>query len=134
MRQINKIIIHTSATPYMKNFGVADIDRWHKQQGWKGVGYHFVIDLDGKIEDGRPIEEAGAHTKGQNKDSIGICYIGGLDPSGKPSDTRTPEQKLALVSLINNLRMKYGNIPVYGHYNFDPKKACPCFDAKKEYN
>lgn len=93
MRKINQIIVHCSATPEGKNFNANDIDRWHKERGFDCIGYHYVIDLDGTIEKGRPIEKVGAHVKGHNSNSIGVCYIGGLASDGKtPKDTRTVEQ------------------------------------------
>ena len=94
MRKINEIIVHCSATPEGKDFHASDIDRWHKAQGWKCIGYNYVIDLDGTVEPGRPLNEIGAHTVGHNSNSIGICYIGGCAKDGRtPKDTRTPEQK-----------------------------------------
>ena len=99
MRKINKIIIHCSATREGRNYDVAEIRRWHLKRGWSDIGYHYLIHLDGKIEEGRPIERMGAHTTGQNRNSIGICYVGGVEATrnskGKftPKDTRTLEQK-----------------------------------------
>lgn len=132
MRKITKIIVHCSATPEGRDYTVADIDRWHKQRGWKGIGYHFVIYRDGSVHPGRKIEEIGAHCVGQNANSIGICYIGGLAADGKtPKDTRTPAQKAALRSLINELKAKFPGITVHGHREF-ANKACPCFDVRTE--
>ena len=129
MNKPNKIIIHCSATQEGKNFKADDIDKWHKQRGFKKIGYHYVIDLDGTIEKGRDETENGAHTVGHNTSSIGICYIGGLAKDGKtPKDTRTPQQKAAMYKLVDELMKKY-NIPlnkVYGHYQF-ANKACPSF-------
>ncbi len=133
MRKINKIIIHCSATPEGKDFGAADIDRWHRQRGFKKIGYHYVIRLNGDIETGRPENEIGAHTAGQNSCSIGICYIGGLDTNGKAKDTRTPEQKTSLANLIKSLLKRYPTATLHGHREF-ARKACPCFDVGKEYN
>ena len=82
-----KIILHCSATPEGKDYKAADIDRWHKQQKWECIGYHKVIDLDGTIEDGRPIDMIGAHCSGYNSESIGICYIGDCDKNMKAEDT-----------------------------------------------
>lgn len=133
MRKINSIIIHCSATPEGKDFTVQDIDRWHKQRGWKCIGYHYIIYRDGSVHEGRPVEQIGAHTAGHNAESIGICYIGGVDAKGKPKDTRTPQQKEALAKLVAELRHEY-NISrqhIYGHCEF-AAKACPCFDVKKE--
>ena len=98
MRNINKIIVHCSASPEGKNFSVSEIRRWHLQRGFADIGYHFVIYLDGSVHVGRPLHKSGAHCKGQNKNSIGICYVGGLDSDGKtPKDTRTDTQKASLV-------------------------------------
>lgn len=132
MRKITKIIIHCSATPEGRDYTIADIDRWHKQKGWKGIGYHYVIYRDGSVHSGRSIEEIGAHCTGQNANSIGVCYIGGLSADGKTAkDTRTPEQKAALRSLIEKLKGKFPNVTIHGHREF-ANKACPCFDVKTE--
>ena len=93
MRNVNEIIIHCSATPEGRNFKASDIDHWHRQRGFKKIGYHYVIDLDGTIEVGRDEDEIGAHCVGHNRESLGICYIGGLDCNLKPKDTRTEAQK-----------------------------------------
>ena len=132
MRQITEIIIHCSATLIGKNYTVEDIDKWHKAKGWKGIGYHYVIYLDGSVHKGRPEEEIGAHCKGHNSNSIGICYIGGLDEFGEPEDTRTDKQKEALIVLLKALKAKYPATTIHGHREF-AAKACPCFDAKEEY-
>lgn len=131
MRHIDEIIIHCAATVEGKHFTVEDIDRWHKERGWKGIGYHYVIYLDGSVHKGRPDEEIGAHTVGHNKNSIGICYIGGLNSKKLPADTRTPEQKEALRNLIEELKHKYPIKKISGHYMY-ANKACPCFDVEKE--
>lgn len=78
MRQINEIIIHCAATPEGRNFTVADIDKWHKQQGWRGIGYHFVIYIDGSVHKGRPVEDVGAHCLNHNAHSIGCVLHRGL--------------------------------------------------------
>ena len=100
MREITEIIIHCSATVEGKHFTVEDIDRWHKARGWQGIGYHYVIYLDGSIHRGRDLNKIGAHCTGHNKNSIGICYIGGVDKNNKPKDTRTEAQKESLEQLI----------------------------------
>ena len=138
MRHINEIIVHCTATEKGVPFSVADIDRWHKQKGWKGIGYHYVIYLDGTVHEGRPAWSVGAHCIGHNAHSIGICYIGGLghplkgDAKGKPEDTRTPEQKAALEELLKQLHKCYPSATIHGHNEF-ANKACPCFDVQKEY-
>ena len=132
MRKINKLIIHCSATPEGRPVTVYEIDKWHRQRGWTGIGYHYVIYLDGTIHKGRDEDLVGAHCLGQNANSIGICYVGGLSKDGTPKDTRTPEQKLALIDLLKALKRKYPEATIHGHREF-AAKACPCFDAKDEY-
>lgn len=132
MRKINEIIIHCAATPEGRNFTVADIDQWHKQRGWRGIGYHFVIYIDGSVHKGRPVEEVGAHCLNHNAHSVGVCYIGGCTADGKrPKDTRTPAQKAALRRLVGELRKQYPQASVHGHFEF-ANKACPAFDVKKD--
>ena len=128
MRQITEIIIHCSASVYGADWSAADIDKLHRQRGFKCIGYHYVIRLNGEIERGRNIEAVGAHCLGHNQHSIGICYIGGLDKLGRPSDTRTPEQKRALTALLYILHSAYPKATIHGHREF-AAKACPCFDA-----
>lgn len=132
MRNINKIIVHCSATKEGKAFNVADITRWHKQRGFATIGYHWVVLLDGTIQQGRAEMTMGAHCKGHNANSIGICYIGGLDENGKSKDTRTPEQKKSMLELLKRLKKDYPNATIHGHREF-ANKDCPCFDAKNEY-
>lgn len=132
MRTINKIIVHCSATKEGKAFNVADITRWHKDRGFATIGYHYVVLLDGTIQQGRAEMVMGAHCKGHNANSIGICYIGGLDANGKSKDTRTPEQKKSLLELLKRLKKDYPNATIHGHREF-ANKDCPCFDAKAEY-
>lgn len=105
--KVEEIILHCSATVEGKPFTAADIDRWHRERGFRKIGYHYVIDLDGKIEVGRELFEDGAHCIGHNSKAIGICYIGGLGKDGKPKDTRTIEQKEVLFEVIYTLMEKY---------------------------
>lgn len=132
MRDIKEIIIHCSATPEGKDFRAKDVDRWHKAKGWDGIGYHYIVCLDGTIEAGRPEKQMGAHAQGHNQRSIGVCYIGGVDAEGVAKDTRTEAQKRAMLNLISMLKAKYPNVDVYGH-NDVAAKACPCFNARNEY-
>ena len=133
-RSVSLLIIHCSATLPGQHVSVEDIDRWHRQRGFDCIGYHFYITVDGTIWTGRPLSQVGAHCKGYNAHSIGICYEGGLDEEGRPCDTRTLLQKAALVALINKLRELYPTADVVGHNDLNLHKACPCFSAVEEYN
>jgi N-acetylmuramoyl-L-alanine amidase len=133
MRNIKEIIIHCSDTPEGRDDRAKNVRAWHKARGFRDIGYHYVVDLDGTIENGRPVEKIGAHCSGKNATSIGVCYIGGRTSDMKETkDTRTPAQKEALLRLLKELRAKYPAAKIYGHRDF-ANKACPCFDAKKEY-
>jgi len=133
MREIDKIFIHCSATREGENISAAKIDSWHKRRGWKGIGYHYVIALNGSIEYGRNINEQGAHVKNHNKGSVGICYIGGVEEDGEtPKDTRTNKQKESLLDLLKTLKRLHPDATIHGHNEFSAK-ACPCFDVNKEY-
>ena len=133
MRIINEIIVHCAATREGRDFTVEDITRWHKARGFATIGYHYVIYRDGSIHEGRPLEQIGAHCVGHNKHSIGICYIGGCASDGKtPKDTRTSEQKEALLSLLRRLKARFPNATIHGHRDF-AAKACPSYDAFREY-
>ncbi len=132
-RTIKEIIVHCTATAEGKDYTIADITKWHKQRGFATIGYHYVVYRDGSIHNGRDVNVAGAHCTGHNSYSIGVCYVGGCKSDGlSPKDTRTNAQKTALLSLLKNLRVLYPNAKIYGHRQF-ANKACPSFDATKEY-
>ena len=133
MRLISFFIIHCSAVRPNQSSSAADIDRWHRARGFNSIGYHFVVRRDGSIETGRPMEKVGAHCLNRNAHSIGICYEGGLDANGKPADTRTPQQREALRKLLQQLHEQFPKAIIAGHNMFNPMKACPCFDAMREY-
>ena len=134
MRTITLIIIHCSAVRPWQRSSAADIDRWHRERGFQnGIGYHYVVRRDGTVEVGRPLEVIGAHCENHNRHSIGVCYEGGLDAAGKPADTRTDAQKVALRKLLLQLHARFPKAIIAGHNVFNPMKACPCFDAVKEY-
>lgn len=128
MRDITEIIVHCSDTPAGRDISVEEIRQWHLDRGWSDIGYHYVIYLDGTVHEGRPVEITGSHCLGHNKISIGICYIGG----GGGVDTRTEEQKDALVDMLVYLKTTYPKARIYGHRDFSAK-SCPSFDATKEY-
>jgi N-acetylmuramoyl-L-alanine amidase len=133
MRKINEIIVHCSATREGQEISVDTIRQWHIRKGWSDIGYHFVIYLDGSVHEGRPLERIGAHTIGHNRNSIGVCYIGGMNKEyTKAKDTRTTAQKESLKNLLMSYKNKYKDIKIYGHRDF-ANKACPSFDATSEY-
>lgn len=138
------IAIHCSATREGQDFDATDIDGWHRRQGWTGVGYHYVIHLDGTLEAGRPEDAVGSHIAGHNAETIGIVYIGGLGADGKPKDTRTEAQKTTMRTIVNHLIAKHRKTltTIGGHRDFSPDKdkdgvvephewlkACPSFDV-----
>ena len=131
MRDINKVIIHCSATPEGRDISLDTIRQWHIKRGWSDIGYHYVILINGTIQEGRPVERAGAHCKGHNANSIGVCYVGGVDQDMKPKDTRTPAQKIAMQKLLFELTDRYKGATIHGHNEFS-SKACPSFDVQTE--
>lgn len=133
MRTITLIIIHCSAVRPSQTSSAQQIDLWHRQRGWKKIGYHYVIRRDGTIEQGRPESEVGAHCQNHNAHSVGVCYEGGLDIRGQPADTRTEAQKAALLTLLRELQARYPRALIVGHHDLNPHKACPCFNAVTEY-
>ncbi|MDE6371165.1 MAG: N-acetylmuramoyl-L-alanine amidase [Duncaniella sp.] len=132
MRRVTKIIVHCTATPLGREVSVAEVDAWHRAQGFRCIGYHYLVGLDGGVHAGRPEHEVGAHCKGQNAFSVGVAYVGGLDADGEPADTRTSQQREALRQLVIELSKRYPGATVHGHREF-AVKACPCFDAAAEY-
>jgi len=134
MRKINKIILHCSATPEGREHDVADIRRWHLKRGFNDIGYHYLIHIDGTVEEGRPLNKQGAHCSGQNRGSIGICYVGGMSKDMKKAkDTRTQAQKDSLIKLMHELIYKYNkDMTIHGHNEY-ANKACPSFNVQEEY-
>ena len=134
MRTITLIIVHCSAVRPDQTSSAAQIDSWHRERGFKlGIGYHYVVRRNGQIEAGRPEYMVGAHCVNHNAHSIGVCYEGGLDIRGQPADTRTEAQKAVLHTLLERLHRRYPRALIVGHHDLNPHKACPCFDAAKEY-
>ena len=133
-RTIRELIVHCSATPEGKDYSVDTIRQWHLQRGFSDIGYHYVIYRDGSIHIGRDESIIGAHCTGHNTNSIGVCYIGGCASDGNtPQDTRTTEQRQSLLKLLKELKAKYPKASIHGHRDF-ANKACPSFDATKEYS
>ena len=125
------IAIHCSATAN-QNFGAADIDKWHRKQGWQAIGYHYVIRRDGTVEEGRDEKVVGAHVSGFNEVSIGICMVGGVDANdvSKAKNNFTDAQFASLKQLLVDLKGRYPKAKIQGHRDFpNVKKACPSFDV-----
>lgn len=149
MARLQRIVIHCTATPGGREVSFAEIHKWHKApppvgNGWKHFGYHVLVHLDGSIDYLQKLPYGPYLTldciangaKGYNDSSLHVCYVGGLDASTRrPADTRTPFQRDALNRVIAQLRQRYGDLPAVGHRDLPGvAKACPCFDAIKEYN
>lgn len=134
MRKIDLIVIHCADTYARMDIGVKEIREWHLKRGFNDIGYHYVIRRDGTVENGRPLEKAGAHAQGYNTRSIGICYAGGKGDNGQPEDNRTPEQKAALHKLVADLLEQFPGADVCGHRDLPGvHKACPCFSVVYEF-
>ncbi|NDW11773.1 N-acetylmuramoyl-L-alanine amidase [Bacteroides sp. 214] len=144
MRKIDLIVIHCSATREGNSYTAHDLERDHRLRGFSGIGYHYYIRINGEIINTRPIEKMGAHAKGYNQHSIGICYEGGLDTYGKPKDTRTAPQKHSLQVVISELLARFAQCRVCGHRDLSPDlngngeieekewvKVCPCFEVQR---
>ena len=125
MRTIRRHIIHASATPNTMDVGAREIDRWHKEKGWAGLGYHFVIRRNGVVETGRPIYKIGAHVAGHNKDSIGTCLIG----AGLSLNDFTEAQKAALRRIDAQIKCDFPHVTTHGHREY-ANKSCPGFNIK----
>lgn len=132
-RAIDEIIVHCAATPEGKYFDVRDVTAWHKQRGWGRCGYHFIVLLDGTIQEGCPVGQEGIHTKRHNKGTIGISYIGGVSANGKMAkDTRTKSQRAALTGLVMALKAKHGITKRASGHNQYAQKACPSFSVPND--
>ena len=134
MRNINYIAIHCTAT--QPEASIASIQNyWKNNLGWKNPGYHYIIDRCGNVVNLLPIELVSNGVQGYNSQTINISYVGGIDKSGKPKDTRTEAQKQSILKILKELRVKFPKAKIQGHRDFpNVKKACPSFDAKKEYS
>jgi N-acetylmuramoyl-L-alanine amidase len=145
-RRIHTLVWHCTATPEGKDYTRAQIKAMHVARGFRDIGYHKIIHLDGKVSPGRPESEIGAHVAGHNLGTLGYSYIGGLDKKGKAKDTRTPAQKAAMIKLTKEAISRYKLRAVLGHRDLSPDldhdgmvephewvKQCPCFNAAPEY-
>ncbi len=126
--ETNYIVIHCSATRANQNITFDDIKRWHRmERAFIDIGYHWVIERDGSVKQGRPVDDWGAHVKKHNHESIGICLVGGLDSNNQPEDNFTSQQKRMLKMLIAGHKALYPEATIKGHDHFDKTKDCPCF-------
>lgn len=123
-REVLEIVIHCTATTAGVDFHASDVEAWHRKQGWNGMGYHFLICLDGTVEKGRLLSEVGAHCYGHNAHSVGVCYVGGLWENLSVGDTRTEAQRESLRRLLMCLQRRFPSAKVHGHNEFS-NKDCP---------
>ena len=144
---IHYIVVHCSATRASQSYSPEALERDHRARGFRSAGYHFYIRRSGAIIPLRPLEQIGAHARGYNRSSYGVCYEGGLDDAGHPADTRTAEQRTALRQLLEHLHTLAPQATILGHRDLSPDhngdgritpdewiKLCPCFDAQREYH
>jgi len=138
MRDINQIIIHCSATPPSMDIGVKEIRSWHvNERKWSDIGYHIVVRRDGTVEFGRPINKPGSHAKGHNQNSIGVCWVGGVDAKMNPENNMTEVQERELWCTVENLMLTYkvSKDMVLGHRDLPGvTKSCPSYDVKEWLN
>ena len=132
MRDIKRVILHCTATKEGVDVDVDRIRKWHLARNFSDIGYHYVIYLDGSINQGRNVFTQGAHTRGENEDSIGIAYVGGLDENGEPKDTMSLYQDISFMRLFEALSVTFGKLDLHGHNEFS-NKACPSFDVQLKY-
>lgn len=145
-KDVTFIVVHCTASKEGQDLDISDIERMHKNRGFRTVGYHYLIKLDGTIQDGRPTNVWGAHVRGYNDKSIGIAYVGGVDENGKAKDTRTEPQIASIVMLLQDLKKKFPNAKVLGHRDLSPDldgdgvvekhewlKECPCFNVREQH-
>ncbi|MDE6843975.1 MAG: N-acetylmuramoyl-L-alanine amidase [Muribaculaceae bacterium] len=141
---IDTIMLHCTATPADREVTRTELDNWHRVARFEPyvdsagrctyAGYHLLVHLDGTYERLRPDAHRGQHCPGHNMNNraVAVCYVGGTDANGRPTDTRTSAQKRTLLTLLRTLRARYPDAAIVGHRDYAPK-ACPSFDARSEY-
>lgn len=133
MRPITEIIVHCAATKPSMDIGADWIHKIHVQQNkWLDVGYHYIIRRNGAQEDGRPMHQIGAHCKGHNSGTIGICMVGGLSETGQPENNFTTVQFQSIQLLIGYLKERYPTITKLSGHNDYANRACPCFNVHEK--
>ena len=118
MRKIDTIIIHHSASP-AKTTTPADIEKWHLEKGFSDIGYHYMIDNNGEIHKGRLEKTIGAHCKGGNRNSIGICVFGDFE-----KEIASPKAFSTLIDLTENISLRYKIKKILPHLSLG-KTKCP---------
>lgn len=143
-KKTDLIVVHCSATKSHTDIGVHEIDMWHKQKGWNGIGYHYVIRRNGNVEHGRNKDAVGAHVQGHNASSVGVCMVGGVGEDLRGQDNFTDDQYESLEVLLRELKGMYPNCKIVGHRDLSPDlnkdgvitknewfKECPSFEVKE---
>lgn len=132
--KIDRIVIHCSATKATQNYSFDQLEKDHRLRGFRECGYNFYVRKDGSVFEGRNIGDELAHATGYNRNSIAICYEGGLNELGMAHDTRTKEQKEVLLTMVSFFHAVYPDAEILGHRDLPMvNKDCPCFDVKSEY-
>lgn len=143
LTNVRYLVVHCAATSANMNIGAKEIERWHRERGFFSIGYHAVIRRDGTVEDGRALDQPGAHAKQYNSVSLGVCLVGGVDGVDKNRDGRitadefvpqanfTPEQIYMLRIVLDEWKATWPNAEIVGHRDLDAGKACPSFNVKK---
>ena len=143
---IRYIVLHCSATRSTQDYSPEALERDHRTRGFRGIGYHYYVRRSGEVIPCRPLDQIGAHVRGYNACSWGVCYEGGLDEAGRPADTRTPKQRASLLRLLRQLKDYAPQAHILGHRDLSPDrngdgritseewlKSCPCLEAETEY-
>lgn len=136
LREVRYLIVHCSATPMDMDIGATEIRRWHRERGWFDIAYHAVIRRDGTEEPGRPLDRPGAHARGFNHLSLGVCLVGGTKADKKTAEQNfDPRQYAALRALLGRWKQLYPDAIVLGHRDLpNVYKACPSFDVRAWYD
>ena len=143
---IRYIVLHCSATRSTQDYSPEALEHDHRARGFRGIGYHYYVRRSGEVIPCRPLDQIGAHVRGYNHCSWGVCYEGGLDSTGRPADTRTPKQRASLLRLLRQLKDYAPQAHILGHRDLSPDrngdgritpeewlKSCPCLEAEDEY-
>jgi N-acetyl-anhydromuramyl-L-alanine amidase AmpD len=131
LAEVRYLVVHRSATPPDKDIGAKEIDLEHRQRGSFAIGYHYVVRRNGRVEDGRPLDQPGAHVPRFNQCSIGICLVGGCNADTEEENNFTPEQRVALLALLVALRVKFPRAEILGHRDMPgATTSSPSFDVR----